>query len=192
MSTPDFSNLVSTRLQELLQLTQKKLPIKVGAKVRNSIRQNFRQGSFYGSEPWQQPLRRTAFGGQPYKTLTSDRNHLMMSVDYIPSPGRVTLRTTVPYASIHNEGGQIKVTKKMKGYFWAKYHEAGGYQKKGMTPEAAFWRNMALKRVGSKITIPKRQFMGEHPEVDRIINDVINKELLEFANKFTNNGRSTI
>lgn len=191
MSTPDFSNLVNTRLQELLQLTQRKLPTKVGVKVKNSIRQNFRQGSFYGTDPWKQPLRTSVFPGPPYRPLTSDRNHLMMSIEHITSPGRVTLRTTVPYAAIHNEGGDIKVTKKMKGYFWHKYHEAGGYKRSGMTPEAEFWRNMAIKRAGSKITIPKRRFMGEHPEVNRIVNEVINKELLEFAKKFTSNGTTT-
>lgn len=190
MSTPDFSRLVNTRLQELLQLTQRKLPTKVGVKVKNSIRQNFRQGSFYGTEPWKQPLRTSVFKGSPYRPLTSDRNNLMMSIDYIPSPGRVTIRTLVPYAAIHNDGGEITVTKKMKGYFWHKYHEAGGYKSKEMTAEAQFWRNMAVKKVGSKITIPKRQFMGEHPEVNKIINETIDKELYEFANKF-NNGRST-
>ena len=75
MPAPDLSNLVNTRLKELLQLTQKKLPIKVGAKVRNSIQQNFRQGNFYGTEPWKQPLRTSVFNGPPYRPLTSDRNH---------------------------------------------------------------------------------------------------------------------
>ena len=95
------------------------------------------------------------------------------------------LQTTVPYASIHNEGGKIVVTPKMKKYFWARYHDAGGSQNGKMSAEAAFWRNMALKRAGSAITIPKRQFMGDHPEVTRIVNEVINKELLAFAQKFT-------
>ena len=42
-----------------------------------------------------------------------------------------------------------------------------------LTEEAKFYKYMALKRVGSKITIPKRQFIGMHPEVERIIREII-------------------
>ena len=56
-----------------------------------------------------------------------------------------------------------------------------------LNAEAQFWRNMALKKVGDKIKIPQRQFLGEHPEVNRIVREVINQELLNFIN----NGMST-
>ena len=42
-----------------------------------------------------------------------------------------------------------------------------------LTEEAKFYKYMALKRVGSKIVIPKRQFIGMHPEVERIIQEII-------------------
>ena len=117
-----------------------------------------------------------------------------MSTDYIPEPGRVKIQNTLVYAEIHNEGGEITVTKKMKSYFWSQYYKrglVGGMysQAKGkknqqkadtFNKEAEFWRNMALKKVGSKIKIPKRQFLGEHPEVDRIVKDIINQELQNF------------
>lgn len=79
-----------------------------------------------------------------------------------------------PYASIHNEGGEIVVTAKMKRYFWAmfyKYSGKVGRRKSGemsrskasvaMNTRALYFRGLAMKRVGSKIKIPKRQFMGE-------------------------------
>ena len=39
-----------------------------------------------------------------------------------------TLRFTSsePYAALHNEGGQMVVTPKMKRYFWAMYYKASG------------------------------------------------------------------
>lgn len=43
-----------------------------------------------------------------------------------------------PYASIHNNGGTITVTHKMKKFFWAKYKELG------KSPDAQFYKNMAL------------------------------------------------
>ncbi|SZD72763.1 Uncharacterised protein [Candidatus Ornithobacterium hominis] len=38
---------------------------------------------------------------------------------------------------------------------------------------------MALKKVGGKIKIPKRQFIGHHPEVDKHIRNIINHNLKE-------------
>lgn len=38
----------------------------------------------------------------------------------------VEITSSVPYAKIHNEGGSITVTRRMKGYFWIKYRQAVG------------------------------------------------------------------
>lgn len=47
---------VQKKLQELLRLTNRVLPVKVGKAVRDSVRENFRKGGFNGT-PWQAPLR---------------------------------------------------------------------------------------------------------------------------------------
>ena len=36
---------------------------------------------------------------------------------------------------------------------------------------------MALKPVGSKIIIPKRQFIGKHPEVNKILKEIIENNI---------------
>ena len=94
-----------------------------------------------------------------------------------------------PYAQIHNEGGDIVVTAKMKKFFWAKYYELSGkvkFKKDGrdargasikISDEAAFFRNMALMKVGSKIHIPKRQFIGHAPEVDKVVKKIFDSTL---------------
>lgn len=195
MPAPDLQGEVTRALKELMRLKDRVLPVKVGRAVRDSVRQNFRRGGFYG-QPWSPPLRiKEGFDSGPgYGTMLSGTNHLMMSTDYIPEPGRVTIQNTLVYAQIHNEGGEITVTKRMKSFFWSQYYKrglVGGMYSKGkgkknqqkaetINKEAEFWRAMALKKVGSKITIPKRQFMGEHPEVDRLVKDIINQELLNF------------
>ena len=170
-----------------MKLVNRDLPIKIGSKVRESIRENFRKGRFYKGEAWQTPLRTdVGIAGPGYGPLLSGTNTLMSSVDYIVGPARVTLRTVLVYAKIHNDGGQITVTPKMKSYFWSRYYDAGGSNKGEISKEAEFWRNMALKKVGSIIDIPQRQFMGEDPEVTRIVQETIEQELLKFANQFAN------
>ena len=66
------------------------------------------------------------------------------------------------YAEIHNEGGEITVTSDMQKFFWAKFYEIAGDDRRSqnINPDAEFWRNMALKKVGDKIVIPKRAFLG--------------------------------
>jgi phage gpG-like protein len=74
---------------------------------------------------------------------------------------RIVLENDLEYSEIHNEGGVITVTPQMKKFFWAKYYEFGGKKKGKNNAKSDFCKYMALKKAGSKIKIPKRQFMGE-------------------------------
>lgn len=184
MPAPDIENMIRENLEDLKKLYLHKLPVKVGVAVRDSVRQNFRQGNFYSGDRWGQPLRVTlGFRGAPGQRgpLLSGSNHLMMNTDYQPLPGRVIIRNNEVYAATHNDGEDITVTERMKRFFWAKHME--DKQRMGAnSPEAEFWKRMALKKPGSKITIPQRHFLGPGPAVDKLVNDLINKELQEFIN----------
>jgi phage gpG-like protein len=81
-------------------------------------------------------------------------------------------KSSLTYANIHNEGGTITVTPKMKGFF--KYKVKINYVKgsKVQSPEYQFWLAMFCKPVGGRVTIPKRQFIGDHPQVHTNIKDV--------------------
>lgn len=46
MSAPNLQQDVQKKLQELLRLTNKVLPVKAGKAVRDSVRENFRKGGF--------------------------------------------------------------------------------------------------------------------------------------------------
>lgn len=95
--------------------------------------------------------------------------------------------SSLPYADIHNRGGTIIVTPKMKGFFWYRFRLATGGNNKNMNPEALFWKAMALKPVGSTITIPKRQFIGDHPIVDQNIRNVADEWFNTDVKKFIHN-----
>ena len=102
-------------------------------------------------------------------------------------------RKSPTYAAIHNDGGEIVVTEKMKRFFWHKYYEATGSfgrKKNGerrndkrtrqLSTEADFWRFMALKRAGTTIRIPRRRFLGTGPEVERIVREIIEENLNDY------------
>ena len=92
----------------------------------------------------------------------------------------ITQRNIKKYAQLHQSGGSITVSPKMKKFFWAMYFKASGSVKKtksgavGKSKQnlrhssyADIWKAMALKKVGSKITIPKREFMRFTPDIEK-------------------------
>lgn len=83
----------------------------------------------------------------------------------------VRFSSSVPYASAHNEGARITVTPKMKKYFWRQY----------ITTKEEVWKFMALKKVGSTIELPQRQFIGDGPDTARLIDTVIKAFCKEFG-----------
>lgn len=192
MPAPDLIGMVQEDLKELLRIQQRVLPVKVGVAVRDSVRENFRKGRFYNGQNWQTPLR-TSLGftgarGQ-YGPLLSGSDHLMMSTDYVPLTGQVIIRNPVEYASVHNDGDQIPVTQRMKKFFWAKHYEAEELRGKGSV-EADFWKNMALKKPGGRIKIPRRHFLGPDRAVDKIVKNTIDTELQKFVKQHSN-GKTT-
>lgn len=159
---------------------------------------NFERQAFF-SEAWA----RRKSPNRPGGTLLIDTGNLRRSVRSRTTENSITFFTDLPYASIHNDGGEIVVTAKMKRYFRAKFYESqGGFERKkgiakrtlsdggfyawtskmNLTPVAEFWRFMALKRAGTTIRIPRRRFLGAGPEVERIVREIIEENLNEYFN----------
>ena len=156
--------------------------------------QNFARQSYFG-RAWQR--RKTPIGngsllqksGALRKSIRSPRT----------SDTGITFSSSLPYAGIHNEGGEIEVTAKMKRFFWAKYYEATGSisrrkdgtasrSKRNVARSAAaeFYKRMALMKVGQKIQMPERRFIGGGPEVEAIVRSIIDKNLNEYLTQYEN------
>nr|DAN38920.1 MAG TPA: tail morphogenesis protein [Caudoviricetes sp.] len=107
----------------------------------------------------------------------------------------VEITSSVPYAKIHNEGGSITVTRRMKGYFWIKYRQAvggiartkarkarNGRKNRQISRDAEFYKAMALKKTGSRIMIPRRQFIGRHPDLEKLLDEIAVENLKKVFN----------
>lgn len=152
---------------------------------------NFERQAFF-SEAWarrKSPIRNEG------RAILTDTGRLRRSIQSRTTEDSITFYTDLPYAEIHNDGGEIKVTKKMKRYFWHKYYEVTGSfgrRKDGtlrkdkrtvrLTTEAEFWKFMALKKEGSTIKIPRRQFLGISPEVEQAVRKIIEENITEYFN----------
>ncbi len=123
---------------------------------------NFERGAFF-NEKW--PAKRT---GGPSRLQETGK--LRKSIQSVITGNRLRFTSSEPYAAIHNEGGEITVTESMKKYFWRKFYETG----------QRHWKYLALVKTGSKITIPRRQFLGSSPEVERAIEQVIDDNVRDY------------
>lgn len=177
---------------------------KILSRILNDIRvemtdefdRNFERESFFG-EAWQRRRSPTRPGGH----ILVNTGRLRRSIQSRTTENSITFFTNEPYAAIHNEGGEIVVTAKMKRYFWHKYYEATGSfgrKKDGsrrndkrtlqLSEEAEFWKFMALKKAGTTIRIPRRRFLGTSPEVEDAVRKIIEDNITEYINiEFTIN-----
>jgi phage gpG-like protein len=101
--------------------------------------------------------------------------------------------SSLPYASLQNEGGEVVVTERMKRFFWAMFYKSNGAVTKGnsernkrLTGESAMWKALALQKVGAKMKIKQRQFIGDHPRVRERIKAVIDMNMKELEKEIFN------
>lgn len=167
----------------------KKLLTDLRVELLDEFDRNFERKAFF-TQPW--PGRRYGRKG----TLLNVRGGggLRGSIKATVGESTVTFTSGLPYAAIHNEGGTITVTTKMKRFFWAKYYEAAGgvtlsiksrklantRRNKNLNADAEYYKSLALMKTGSKITIPERRFIGHAPEVDQAVKRVVDLNFKAF------------
>lgn len=127
--------------------------------------QNFERQGFF-AEKWQR--RKSPIRGDGHILVAS--GDLRKSIRSRSDESSITFYSDLAYAGIHNEGGEIKVTARMKRFFWHKYHET----------KDEFWRMMALMKEGKTIKIPRRQFLGMAPEVETEVRKIIEDNLTQY------------
>ena len=165
----------------------------VAVNLNDEFDKNFERKAFF-NEPWEQTKLKN-----PRGSLMMRSGNLRNGMRYDINRHSIRFTNSMIYAAIQNNGGTITVTAKMKRFFWAMYYKAAGavsYSIKKKAPnntkrnrqlndEAAQWKAMALKKVGSKIKIPARPFIGNHPMVRRIIQETANANLNELNKELT-------
>ena len=172
-------------MNENIQKIIKNILRDIQVELTDEFDQNFERQAFF-SEAWQRRKSPTRPGGH----VLVDTGQLRRSIKRRTTENSIIFYTEMPYAEIHNDGGEIVVTQKMKRYFWHKYYEATGSfgrKKDGsrrndkrtiqLSDEAEFWKFLALKKAGTAIRIPRRRFLGTSPEVERTVRSIIEENL---------------
>ena len=199
MPTPtDINKELQKRIDRYISKTLKDIKVEAA----DEFDRNFNRQAFF-NEKWA----RRKYNDDESRGLLVQSGTLRRSiVAKVTDRDSVLFQTTVPYARIHNEGGTITVTSRMKKYFWGKYITIVGskrpkagtattyserFQRKKngelrnnrrnreLTEEAKFYKYMAMKKTGDKITIPKRQFIGNHPDLEKLLKEIAEKNAIQ-------------
>lgn len=191
-------------LQDKLRDLVRRAPKIAGRVAVSQFQENIRRrgGTMNGGSVEKFQERKYETQKQKGKRILTITGNMVDSIRIISTSGNsVTMGISqgdiAKYARMHQEGGTITVTPKMKKFFWAMYYQSSGKvttTEKGairktksnlqLTGDAAFYHAMALKRAGSKITIPKREFMRFTPDVIKEIHDEFKYEIDKIIQQF--------
>jgi phage gpG-like protein len=154
---------------------------------------NFQNKSFFG-KAWENTSIPNKRGSLMMRT-----GKLRQSIKARTDNNSITWTSSLPYASLQNEGGEVVVTEKMKRFFWAMFYKSNGAvsktakgdarnndRNKKLTAEAQIWRALALQKVGAKMKIKQRQFIGDHPKVRQRIEAVVDKNMQDLEKQILN------
>ena len=138
------------------------LPKDVAVLAADEFDLNFARESFFG-RVWQASdyVKKTRSGGK----LLQHTGKLRKSIKHKVQGSRIEFYSNLDYANIHNEGGTVK-------------HPGGTayFKKKGETiwvsNRKAAGKNYRRTKAHN-IKIPQRQFIGEHPELDKMIENEV-------------------
>ncbi|MCM1440827.1 MAG: phage virion morphogenesis protein [Roseburia sp.] len=177
---------IDKQVKRIFRSILKDIKVELG----DEFDQNFEREAFF-SEAWQRRKSPT----RPNGHILVDTGTLRRSITSEIKESSIVFRSDLPYAEIHNEGGEIVVTDKMKKFFWWKYYSATGSfgrkkdgslrndkKNRQLTSEADFWKAMALMKKGSTIKIPQRKFLGTSPEVEAAVRQIIEENLNDYIN----------
>ena len=136
------------------------LPKKIGNEIVNFSKNKFITKE-WANIPWVQSI------NNPNTLIKSgdlrDSIHVVTATKH-----KIVVEADEDYAKLQNEGGTITITTRQNKFFWAMWNKT----------RLSFWKAMALKKVGSTMIVPKRQFMGDNdPKLKKEIKKMIKKQL---------------
>lgn len=132
----------------------KKIIEQVATDLTEEFDDNFDREGFFEQNSWKK--------SKSPKTLNRRGNSgLRGSINKQISNNQIRWTSSKPYASIHNEGGKMNVTQNVNAFT---------RKVKGKNQNVrAFSRKM-------NFTMPKRQFIGDHPMVRKSIETIVDAE----------------
>lgn len=169
--TIDGEEEFKRKLQQAADFINHDIMDIIGIESINHFKQSFEDEGFTDASLQKWESRRSKRLTRNEQKTLSDSGELAEAMDYTVNGHELIITNDKPYAEIHNEGGEITVTPKMRSFFIFKHYEA---LELGNNDVADMWQAMFFSDV---LKIPKRQFIGESEMLNTNIMEKIVREL---------------
>ena len=144
---------------------RKSMPQKLAITMTNFFKRNFQAGGFV-DVPFQKWKKSNYPGARKTMVKSGNTRREIKKIQVSESRIVVGIANHNHYAKIHNEGGKVPITPKMRRFFWAKYKETG----------KEYWKFLAITKK-TEIDIPKREFIGDSKALEKTIDRMLISEL---------------
>lgn len=130
-------------------------------KLNDLFKQNFRNQGFFGNK-WV-ATKASKVNKRGRGSILIVTGAMRRSITSRVDGSSVIFSSNLPYTALHNEGGNFIVT--------VRQHQRKG-RKGGAHPVRVHTRHVSM---------PQRQFIGDHPKVQEALTDIVAKNLHEFS-----------
>lgn len=144
---------------------RRSIPQKAAITMVNFFQRNFQVGGFV-DVPFQRWKPSTYPGARRTMVRSGNTRREIRKIRVSQQKVIVGIANHNHYAKIHNEGGKILITPKMRRFFWAKFKETG----------KEYWKGLALTKK-THLDIPKRKFIGDSKALKITIDRMLIREL---------------
>lgn len=149
------------------------LPPIVGNLVVNNALDNFKNQAFNG-QAWKARQNKSKRGNGRQNILVQS-GALRRSIRIIRSTATsVTVGSDLPYADVHNEGGEIK--RKARSETFVRNRYSKGKRKGKFAKGTTSGRGYSFRAYSYRMS--KRQFLGRSPALDTAINKTVKRHIL--------------
>lgn len=137
-------------------------------KLTEMFNQNFREQGFFGQKWVATKASKTNKRGKGSILIVTGA--MRRSIRSVVRGMAVVFSSHLPYTALHNEGGNFSVT--------VRAHSRTN-RKTGNT--------YTVRSHARKMTMPQRQFIGDHEKVQEALGEIVNKNLQRFSQRLADN-----
>lgn len=153
------------KVQQEYAKLKRNLPKLIGAEAVSFAKDNFRKQGFHDVTLKRWKPRKRGAPRNKGRALLVDTGRLKRSVRVTRiTPKKVHIGSNVAYAKIHNEGGTVQTTQKVRAH--------NRRTQRGLSRVRAHTRKVNIR-------IPRRKFIGPSVELDRRIGRMVSLKLLK-------------
>lgn len=137
-------------------------------KLNSMFMQNFREQGFFGDKWVATKVSKVNKRGKGSILIVTGA--MRRSIRAVVSGMAVVFSSHLPYTALHNEGGNFTVNVRAHSRTSRKTGES--YTVRGHS---------------RKMSMPQRQFIGDHPKVQEALADIVYKNLCDFSRELADN-----